>query len=243
MKKRCFFLCVFLLAVFLCSCRAEKMAEEEVTPANFLATLDAAIGENPEEAEKLYLGKTVQVNFLIDWIMPDGELVMSGDAHNSVSAEYTRLTARLSEEDLATVEKGDVITLEGTVSEFSEYVPSKWTDSGNRTQVELSPAKIIERTYQVSGKVLIVHHIDLDLIGYEYEYKPDYLILNSDEIFPKGQITVYLEPGVDYEAGQTVTATGTLWGGARIGATFYGSDPDMVTLFMDDPESVEVTDK
>ena len=242
MKKYLFLLCSLILLFSLCSCRAET-AEEEVTPANFLAVLDAAIGENPEEAEKLYLGKTVQVNFLIDWIMPDGELVMAMDSLNSVSAEYTRLTARLSEEDLATVKQGDVITLEGTVSAFSEYVPSKWSDFGNLTQVKLSPVKIVEKSFQVSGKVLIVHHIDLDLIGYEYEYKPDYLILNSDEIFPKGQITVYLEPGVDYEAGQTVTATGTLWGGARIGATFYGSDPDTVTLFMDDPESVEVTDK
>ena len=236
MKKFLFLLCSLILLLSLCSCRAEETAEE-VTPSNFLATLDAAIGESPEEAEQLYLGKTVQVNFLIDWITPDGEIVMSGNAHNSVSAEYTRLTARLSEEELATVKQGDVITLEGTISSFSEYVPSKWTDSGNRTQVELSPAKIIERTYQVSGEVLIVYHLDAD---HGYGYKPDFFILASDEVFPKGYITVYLEPGTDYEVGQTVTATGTLWGGAREGAIYVlGSAPDSVELYMDDPESME----
>ena len=238
MKKYLFLLCSLILLFSLCSCRAEETAEE-VTPANFLAALDAAIGDSSEEAEKLYLGKIVQVNFLIDWIMPDGELVMAMDSLNSVSAEYTRLTARLSEEDLATVEKGDVILLEGTISEFSEYVPSKWSDFGNLTQVEISPAKIVEKSFQVSGKVLIVEHLDPD---YVYGHKPDYFILESDEIIPKGQITVYLEPGVDYEAGQTVTATGTLWGGTRIGAGFYGTDPDRVTLFMDDPENIELTD-
>ena len=241
MKKLCVFLAL-LLAVSLCSCKAEKPAEE-VTPANFLETLDAAIGENPEEAEKHYLGQTVQVNFLIDGIMPDGAIVMSGDAHNSVSAEYTRLTARLSEEELAMVEKGDVITLEGTISGFSEYVPSKWSSFANRIQVEISPAKIIERTYQVSGKVLRVDHLDPDFVKYVYGDKPDSFIFNSDEVFPKGQITVYLEPEIDYEAGQIVTATGTLLGGARKGAGFYGSNPDRVTLFMDNPESIEITGK
>ena len=231
-------LCILILALSLCSCGGTKA--EAVTPANFLATLDAAIGESPEEAERLYLGKTVQVNFLIDWIMPDGVIVMSGDAHNSVSAEYTRLTARLSEEELAMVEKGDVITLEGTISGFSEYVPSKWSSFANRTQVEISPAKIIGRTYQVSGKILDVRHLDPDFVKYVYGDKPDFFILESDEVFPKGQITVYLEPEIDYEAGQTVTATGTLLGGARKGAGFYGSNPDRVTLFMDEPESIVI---
>lgn len=240
MKKILVSLCSLILALSLCSCQRETVAEE-VAPANFLAALDAAIGESPEEAEKLYLGKIAQVNFLIDGIKPDGEIFMSGDAPKSVSTEYTRLTAKLSEEDLATVEKGDVITLEGTISRFSEYVPSKWSSFANRTQVEISPAKIIERTYQVSGEVLVVYHLDRDFIEYVYGYKPDSFIFNSDEVLPKGHITVYLEPGVDYEVGQTVTATGTLLGGAREGASrVLGADPDRVDLFMDNPESIEI---
>ena len=238
MKKLSSLLSALFLIFSLCSCGGK--AAEEVTPANFLAALDAAIGKSPEEAEKLYLGKTVRANFLIVWINEDGELVMSSESYYAVPAEHTRLTARLSEEELATVKRGDVITLEGIVSGFSEYAPSKWSDQGKCTQVELSPAKLVGRTFQVSGEILQVDHLDPDFVSYVYGFKPNFLIVNSDEAFPKGQVTVYLEPGADYEVGQTVTATGTLWGGFRPGAAYYGYDPDMVSLYMDNPESIEL---
>ena len=236
MKKTLCLLCGLILAICLCSCGGK--AAEETTPANFLETLDAAIGESPEEAERLYLGKTVQVNFLVGQIKQDGEIVMHADNRNGVPMEHTRLTVKLNEEDLASVKTDDMVIVEGTISSFSEYAPSKWSDSGTRTQVELSPAKIVGKTFQVTGKIKEV----LDSpYAYLFNQKRYSLVLVGSEVLSHGEVVVYLEEEGDYEVGQTVTATGTLRGGWREGApadqSYY--DPKGVSFYMDDPESIE----
>lgn len=238
MKKLCFLLCSLTLVLSFCSCGGKKA--EEFEPADFLETLDAAIGESPEEAERLYLGKTVQVNFLVGQIKQDGEIVLYTDNRNGVPMEHARLTAKLSEEDLAAVKTDDMITIEGTISSFSEYVPSKWSDSGNRTQVELSPAKIIGRTFQVTGKIKEV----LDS-PYEHHPKRYSLVLEGSEILSHGEVVVYLEEEGGYKVGQTVTATGMLCGGWREGAPADQShyDPKRVGFYMDNPESIAIVDE
>ena len=240
MKKASFLLCTLLLVFSLCSCQAEKAAEE-ITPANFLAALDAAIGESPEEAERLYLGKTVQVNFLVGQIKQDGEVVMHADNRNGVRMKHARLTVKLGEEDLAAVRTDDMITIEGTVSEFSDYAPSKWSDTWNRTKVELSPAKIVGKTFQVTGKIKDI----LDRpYAYLYQQKRYSLVLEGGEVLSHGEVFVYLEEEGGYKVGQTVTATGTLRGGWREGGPANQSyyDPEGVSFYMDDPESIEIID-
>ena len=238
MKRFLFLLCALLLVLSLCSCQGEQAAEE-ITPANFLETLDAAVGESPEEAEKLYLGKTVQVNFLVGQIKQDGEIVLYTDNRNGVSMEYARLTVKLNEEDLATIKTNDMIPVEGTISSFSEYVPSKWSDFGTRTQVELSPAKITGKTFQVTGKIKKVNDLPY---AYIHGQKRHSFIIAGDGVLSGSEIVVYLEQEGDYKAGQTVTVTGTLCGGWREGAPFCDPDPNTVSLYMDDPESVEIID-
>ena len=199
--------------------------------------MDAAIGESPEEAERLYLGKTVQVNFLVGQIKQDGEIVMHADNRNGVRMKHARLTVKLGEEDLAAVRTDDMITVEGTVSEFSDYAPSKWSDTWNRTKVELSPAKIVGKTFQVTGKIKKVNDLPYSYIHGHKRYS---LIIAGDGVLSDSEIVVYLDEESDYEAGQTVTATGTLCGGWREGAPFCGPDPNTVSFYMDYPESIEI---
>ncbi|MCH5353301.1 MAG: hypothetical protein J1E06_07540 [Acutalibacter sp.] len=204
MKRTISFLLAFLLLSFCWGCAFPvKNAAEITTAYNFFHTLDEAVKENPQKAEKQYLGQTVQATILIDWLPGDGSVVQSTDD--------TRLVVKLSEDELSRVKKGDVLTVEGTVSEFSEYVPSKWSKSGNRTQVEISPAKIIEDTYQISGEVSD-YYIWTAQPPCEWAGSKYIAVYNDTVMFGSKQVSIYApeEELRQYEIGDTITAKGRL---------------------------------
>ena len=240
MKKLCFLFCMLSLLFSLCSCggkAAEKQtvqpegkrtAEEAIESGVLLSTVDLMdeVEKDAESANKTYAGKYYLMNLVVDRLN-DPNTVRAGfnirGSHLSfIKSVY--FTVDLSGEERKDIAYGDVLQVAGKISNIEKRF-------NGATFVEITDARIVTKTFQISGEVKKAVHSD------NWGY---YLVVSDDSgnVFPDSEIRVFLQEEGNYTEGDRITATGTLIGGLREGTA--GASAYAWPFAMDDPERMEI---
>ena len=239
MKKLCFLLCVFLLAVFLCSCQAEEKPLQKRLPPDRELTVEEAleyavplsgnalaeeIEDDLELAKETYQGYYCLMNMVVHSVTEKeylrGHFRPGGKYPNSVY-----FAVYLPEEEREGIVPGDVVQVVGKISAIEKHF-------NGAIFAEITDAHCLETSFSVSGVVQLVKHNSLG----------KYCIIVDDSVLPEwGQILIYLPESSDCTEGDAVSASGKLNTGSVEGTWVLDMAAGELSMFH--PESIEIDPK
>lgn len=215
--KKALALVTLLCLLILSGCQS---GPEEQDPVNFIKDFTAVAKSGDEKALQKYVGKTYQLNAVVD-SMPFGKCLSVRCTDNVSIRLYP------SEEELEDISVGEVLCLEGTVKDME-------TSSTGLCRVNMEPARVLGREFTVSGEVEYLYN-GWNAMTENWDAEELYACFMDDSVVAGRsiQMEIVVPEGKSVEKGDTVTATGRLH--AKYGNGVYLVD-NAQAVVMEEPE-------
>lgn len=215
--KKALALVLLLCLLILSGCQS---GPEEQDPVNFIKDFTAVAKSGDEKALQKYVGKTYQLNAVVD-SMPFGKCLSVRCTDNVSIRLYP------SEEELEGISVGEVLCLEGTVKDME-------TSSTGLCRMNMEPARVLGREFTVSGEVEFLYN-GWNAMTENWDAEELYACFMDNSVVAGSsiQMEIVVPEGKSVGKGDTVTATGRLH--AKYGNGVYLVD-NAQAVVMEEPE-------